>query len=409
VIFGGILLVLDEELNLAQRALLAAVALVTPATVVTFLDLTIAERNVFFLLACFVLLIKRFDRSLTAPRAIAVLVCSQCLLYMKEPVFLLLLTFTATRLISRRWNLAAPGWTDAGSRLDLFVAALSLVYLTIYVVVMWHHSGADYLVAMHVSWLQAAIFYLRIDWLACLFSVVTIVRLYRVIRRQTVPSLVWDGLACGGVAYFAVFIALGLAQNYYTCPVDLIAVLYLGHLLFPAWPTMRREMRVAVVVLTVVIVGQALDLSSQDVLARKKITLGKVAIGRLILDRYLQDPASVRQLYFPFSDVYVLEEFLAYLNYLGLPLEQEPASAAPGKIEIFSARKSQTGKCLLWNFICHAGPAVSPSLVVVLPDDIVLPSDRPVYNQAIQKLQSYDPRVRAPHWLLTALSLLEVH
>jgi hypothetical protein len=356
-----------------------------------------------------VLLIKRFDRSPSALWAIAVLVCSQYLLYMKEPVFLLLLAFTASRLISRRWNFAATGWTDAGSRLDLFIAALSLVYIMIYVVIMWRHSGADYLVAMHVSWLQAAIFYLRLDWLACVFSVVTIVRLYRIIRRQAVPQLLWDGLACGGVAYFAVFIALGLAQNYYTCPVDLIAVLYLGHLLFPAWPTMRREMRVAMVALTVVVVGQALQLSSHNVLERKRVTLGKAAIGRLILDRYRKDPTSVRQLYFPFSDVYVLEEFLAYLNFLGLPLEQEPASAAPGKIETFSAKKPRTGKCLLWDFICHAGPAESPSLVVVLPDDIVFPSDRLFYNRAEQKLQSYDSRVRSPDWLLSALSLLESH
>jgi hypothetical protein len=407
LIFAGIVLALDDELSLAQRALLAALALATPGTVFSFLDLPSAERTVFVLLACLALLIKLFERSHAARWAVGAAVCSQCLLYLKEPVFLLLLAFTTSRLIFRRWNLGATGWRDAGSRLDLFIAALSLVYFMIYGVVMLGHSSAEYLVTSRVSWLQAAGFYLRVDWLAWIFSTVAIVRMYRILRRQAAPQLLWDGLACGGVTYFAVFIALGMAKNYYASPVDLISILYLGRLLFPSWQTMRPRVRVAVVALAIVVMGQALRLSPLQVLDRKRITRGKVAIAGLILDRYRRDPASVRRLYFPYTGTYVLEEFLAYLDYLGLPVEQEGDSSADGKVEIFSAMKARTGKCVRREFICHAGPAEDVNLVVVLPDDNVSSSEWPSYYKAEQKLESYDSRVRSPAWLWRARRLFE--
>jgi hypothetical protein len=210
----------------------------------------------------------------------------------------------------------------------------------------------------------------------------------------------------GGVAYFAVFIVLGLAQSYYTSPVDLVAVLYLGNLLFPAWQTMRRRMRFAVVALAVIVVGQAVRTSALNVLERKSITRGKAEIASLILERYRQNPSSMRQLYFPYTEAYVLEEFLAYLNYLGLPVEREPGSPVPGNVAIFSAKQSRTGKCFLWDFICHAGPADRASLVVVLPDDGVPQSDWAAYYEAAQKLGPHDPRVRPPDWLWRALVLL---
>jgi len=192
---------------------------------------------------------------------------------------------------------------------------------------------------------------------------------------------------------------MGLAKVYYMCPVDLIAVLYLGHLSFSSWRTMRSGMRFAAVAAGAAIVCQAIQLSPYAVLERKRVAHVKAAIAGLIADRHRRDPAQVLQLYFPYTDIYVLEEFLSYLNYLGLPVERENDSLSSRRIEVFSARKPVTGKCLRYEFICRAGPPGGERLAIVLPDDPVAPQERAAYKRIEQELEALDSRVHPPDWL----------
>jgi len=40
-------------------------------------------------------------------------------------------------------------------------------------------------------------------------------RIYMILRQRTVPWLLWDGLAFGGVAYFLAYLRLRMFQAYY--------------------------------------------------------------------------------------------------------------------------------------------------------------------------------------------------
>src|SRR6516162_3384847 len=60
LIFSFILLILDVELSITARAILAILVLMTPSIVISFNNLHGPEHNILFLLACLVLFVSRF-------------------------------------------------------------------------------------------------------------------------------------------------------------------------------------------------------------------------------------------------------------------------------------------------------------------------------------------------------------
>lgn len=406
----SILLILDDRLNTASRAILASLALLVPSVIVCVTGLIYSERNLLLLLPCLALFVKLFEQTGSPWWAVAAIACSQVMLYLKEPVFLLLLGFALSRLILRCWNANHAGWDfhrlqNPESRLDFCIAAVSLIFLAFYGFVMFPYSSAQYLVEHRTSLSETVKYYLRVDLLVWFFAVVFVVRMYRVLRGSAVPILLWDGLACGGVVYFAAHLALKMAHPYYLAPADLIAVLYLGHLLFPAWAKMRPGFRAATAALVVIVVGQMLPLSGFRVLERKYFIRQKAALARMILERYQHNPGVSQKLYFPFTSAFSLAEFASYLSYRGLPVEEDHHSL-PGRnrVEIFGAKITRDGPCVSWHdFLCHAGVVDARGLAIVLPEDHVPPSEWQSNTEIIEKLRSYDSRTQAPEWCLRVL------
>jgi len=398
LVFVSVLMILDDQLSVAGRAVLAGLALITPSAVVSFTGLTYPERNVLLLLACLALFVKRFEQTRSAGWAVAAVVCSQVMLYLKEPVFLLLLSFAAARLILRRRNAANSGC----NRLDLCIGALSLVFVPFYAIMMFPYTSAQYLAPNRVSLTGAAGFYVEADLLVWIFAAAVAVRMYRIFRGKATPLLLWDGLACVGLVYFGTYLALRLVSPYYLAPVDLIAVLYLGHLLFVSWGAMRLRVRTAAAMLVAIVVCQNLALSTFQVLERKFFIHQKAAIASMILERYQRAPGSVQKLYFPFTGPYVLFEFPSYLSYRGVPLEEAGAgSLGDARVRIFGAKIARDGRCVPWqSFVCHAGAAGPGSLAIVLPDDPVSPAEWKTYRE---KLSEDDPRTQPPRWLIRSL------
>jgi hypothetical protein len=404
LVLAFLLLLLDDELSLGARVALAILALVTPPVVTSFMGLVYPERNLLLLLACLALFVKRFEQTRAWPWAVAAVVSAQFMLYLKEPVFLLLLTFSATRIILR---IRDSKDTDPERRLDLCLAAVSVMFLIYYAIAVLPYSSALYLVSNRVSLGNTLRFYINGDPLVWVFAAVVVTRLYRILRRKAVPEPLWDGLACGVFVYFLAYLEMRLTSYYYLAPVDLIAVLYLGRLVLLSWGEMRLGFRVAAATVLALLAYQNLDLSSYLTLKRKYLIQQKAATASKISARFKQHPEQARRLYFPFTTAYMLAEFAAYLNYQGVPVEVAgEQSNAGARVKIFGGKIVGDGRCVVYrDFICHPGAAADNwSMVVVLPDDSVLAKEVAFYTQSSDKFWSYDHKTHVPELLMRWLS-----
>ena len=397
LVFFCILLILDAELSIAARAGLAILALLTPSVLISFGGLLYEERDEIFLLACLVLSVKQFEKTKAVGWAVAAVVCAQIMLYSKETAFLLLLGFAGVRLILRCTNRqhAASDYErlwDQESRLDLCLATLAVLFLLSYFAVMGIHGNIDYATKVRHPMAEVVLDYLRLDLLVWLFVAVALSRIYLILRRRTVPWLLWDGLALGGVAYFLAYLYLGMFQAYYLAPVDLIAVLYVGRFVLLSWKHTQSLTKVAAVMLAFAVVLQDVSLSSFATFERKNNIHAKVAIASVVEARYRNGIGNVPNLFFPFARPYPIMEFVVYLNYRGVPINS---------VALTKGGIGKDDRCVDYRSI-RCRPASEPTtgdLVVVLPDDEASLADALVYRKRGQLLFSYQPRPAIPHWL----------
>ncbi|HEY3840393.1 MAG TPA: hypothetical protein VGL72_27665 [Bryobacteraceae bacterium] len=404
---GSILLVLDQRLSFGARACLAAFAAVLPSVVLAFTALIYSECDVIFWLGLVALSVEFFVRTRSVWWALAAVLSAQIALYYKEPVFVFLLAFSATRILLRARGCSSLRETLQGTetRLDLAIAAVSLAFVTFYAIVIIPGSRMGYLVDTRISCLQAIRAYLRVDWLIWIFAAFTLVRLYRVSRGAAIPELLWDGLACGALTYFAAYLGMGMVSEYYLAPADLIAAFYLGRVVCLSWRDMRIRTRVATAALAIVVVIQSFDLSTLHLVERKFVVQRKALIANIILGLKTRDPGRVTRLYFPFTPLYGIAEFAAYLGYRGAAVERDGNSPSGGRrVELYSAKVRQTGRCVpIRDFLCHAGPTLDEDLVVVFPDDGFSPSESQLYQDLERKLLAHDPQPQAHAWFFRSL------
>lgn len=415
LLIAGALLFLDDRMSIAGRVAVIIFLLMTPTVAITLTDLVYPERNVVFFLVCLAFAVKKFEETHSRRWAVAAVVSAQIALYFKEPVSLMLLGFVAARFVFRHLfsdlSSSPSSWLrDAASKLDACLAAQALAFLAFYVFMMFPYTSADYLVTTRrPSILVAAIYYFKRDILVWVFSAVTAARMFLILRRRVTPSLLWDGLACGGLVYFVAYLTLRMATYYYLAPVDLIAVVYLAHVFYSSWPKMGPGIRFAAFVVAMIIAGQNLQQTGFQLMFRKYVLYKKEALARMIVDRYRRDPGSVRSLFFPFAPAYTLAEFGAYLSYRGLPLEVDGSgvSSASPTVEIFSPKIPKTGRCIYFMaFVCHAGQPGASSLTIALPDDPMLPSESKLLEESEANLRAFDPRPQPPRLFMRALEIL---
>ena len=416
LIFSFVLLILDDELNMTARVGLTAFALITLGSVISFTGLIYEERNVLLCLACLLLLVKRFEETESTACAVAAVVCAQIMIYYKETAFLLLLGFAIGRLILRCKRRGQTGWDygrlrDKESRLDLCLASLAVMFLLYYVAVMTPHLNMQYADEWRLPLMQVLLTYVRLDLLAWLFVAFVLGRLYLILRHRIAPSLLWDGLALGGVACFAAYLYLGIYSAYYLAPVDLIAVLYLGRFAILSLGKMRVRSKVAALIVLAVVLLQDISLSAFRVFERKNIIHGKAEIASVVKAQYQNGTGSVQRVFFPFASPYRVMEFASYVNYRGVPVEGVPVeSAGANSIVVVSRAVAKDGPCIGYaSPICHAGNKPDPGdLVIVLPDDDASLAEVGPYRDGGELLFSYEPRPRIPHWVYSLIRPLHV-
>jgi uncharacterized membrane protein YidH (DUF202 family) len=359
-----------------------------------------------------------FDRTRFTAWAVAAAISAQIMIYYKETAFLLLLGFAAGRLMLRCRGANGKGWDwgqfrDRRSRLDLCLISLAIIFLLYYASVMLRHPNMKYANDYGFSLQTAVWYYLRVDLLALLLVVFLASRAYLIFRRGLTPSPFWDGLAFGGVAYYAAYIYLRMVRPYYLAPVDFIALLYVGRLLAVSWNKMRPWSRVATSVLVFAVTLQNLSFSAFHVYERENMIHAKVILADAIVAQSEANANYAVRLFFPFSDTYPLTEFASYLVYRGVRVEGEGEAASSenwNTAAIVTPAFGKDGLCVGYRrFVCHA--AKSPSsgdLVIELPDDLESMAQIDPYRMGGNQLIKYSPLPAIPHWMIPALGDLRV-
>jgi hypothetical protein len=419
LVFSWILLILDDQLSITARATLVILSLLIPSILISFNELMFLERDVLFFLACLVLSVKRFEQTQSIACAVAAVVCAQIMIYCKETAFLLVLCFAGSRLILRCSNSHFAGWNYdrlwvKESRLDLCLASLAALFLILYVGFMGVPGNMNYAASARLPRADVVLGYTRVDLLPWLLVAVVLGRVYLILRHRMAPSLLWDGLAFGGVAWFLAYLYLSIFGVYYLAPVDLIAVLYVGRFAILSWKKMGSWSKIAAMLLAFIVLFQDVLVSAFAVFERKNVIHAKVEIASVVETQYRHDSGNDLRLFFPFAGGYEIMEFAAYLNYRGVPVEgatDEPSGLNSVSVVLAEARRTHAkaggkaedkdGPCVTWmTFWCQlvSGPAPG-DLVIVLPDDEASLAEASVYREGGELLFSYEPRPSIPHWL----------
>ena len=417
LILSFVILILDDELSITARAVLTALVLITPGTVISFDTLIVSERNVILWLACLVLSVRHFEQTQSAAWAVAAVVCAQIMIYYKETAFLLLLGFAVGRLILRCRNADHAGWAfnrlrDKESRLDVCLASLGVLFLLYYVAVMLPHFHMQYAEENRIPPAEVFLAYIKLDLLAWLLVAVLLGRACLILRHRVVPSLLWDGLALGGVGCFTAYLCLGMVSLYYLAPVDLIAVLYIGRFAILSRGKVKLWSKVASSILLFAVLIQNASLSAFFVFEEKNIIHAKAEIARVVEARYQGGVGNVKRLFFPFANPYVIMQFASYLNYLGVPVEGATVeSVGLNSVVMVSRVAAKDGPCVAYEsrVVCHSCSRPEPTdLVIVLPDDDASLAEVIPFRDGGELLASYEPRPCIPQWLYPFVRCLHI-
>ena len=419
LVLSGILLILDEELSMAARAGLTALALVSPAIASSFGGLIYPERNVVVWLACLALSVKRFEQTQATAWAVFAVICAQFMIYYKETAFLLLLGLAAGRLVLRckstvpvgRWNYER--FWDKDSRLDLYLASLGILFVLAYLGAMVPHLHMQYARDYRLPLAEVVVAYLNVDLLAWLFVALVLGRVYLMTRRRLAPSLFWDGLALGGVACFAGYLCLGMFSAYYLAPVDLIAVLYVGRFAVMSWQRRRLWSKVLIMMIFGAVLLQDVALSAFRVYERKNSIHAKAEIARVVKSECRNGGAgNVRRIFFPFASPYSVMEFASYLSYRGVAVEGIPVESAGFSTAVMAGKAvTKDGPCVdyIRRVTCHAASGPEPGdLVIILPDDDASLAEAAPYRDRGELLFSYEPHPRIPQLLRPFVKHLDI-
>jgi hypothetical protein len=416
ILICGILLIFDEELSVQARVALIVLILITPSIVISFSGLIYPEWNVVFWLLCMAFCVKRFEQTQLIAWAVAAMISSQLMLYYKETAFLLLLAFSVGRLLLRCWKADQPGWDfnrlrDPESRLDMCLASLGVLFFVYYLAAMFPNYSVDYADEFRLPLKQAVASYVKLDLLVWVLAAVVLGRTVQIVRGKVAPVLLWDGLGLAGVACLTGYLILRMNSGYFLAPADIIAVLYLGRLTILSLKDMGRGLRLCATVLVILVVLQDLSLSAFRMYERKNVIHAKAEMARVIKARYERNPQDVKRLFFPFAGAFPVLEFVSYLNYIGVPVEEVQAGPAGSSSVVIVGKMFHTvGPCGYRTFVCHPGDRPEPGdLIVVLPDDSTQIGALNSYRQsAAEELVSYHARPSISRWLKTYVEHLHV-
>jgi hypothetical protein len=166
--------------------------------------------------------------------------------------------------------------------------------------------------------------------------------------------------------------------------------MYLGRIAVLSWAKGPTWKRTAVAAAALITLGQYCSLSALTIFELKNVIHGKAELASVVKAHTI--PGRIPSLFFPFADGYRAMEFIAYLNYRGLPINY---------VSLESGASTKDAPCVDYRtVICHPVSGPSPGdLVIVLPDDVASRAQAEVYRAGAELLLSYEPRPSIARWL----------
>lgn len=341
----------------------------TPNLAGSFAGLVYPERNMAFFLALMLVGIDLWDRRGTRMALLVAVVAAHFLLYYKEPAFVI----PGAMALAGLFRTGSSGPAARDRRMEWAIVGLVVFYLLLFAVSVSGDPSLRYAERYSVAVVEAAARLIAGDPLLVPFLVAVTTRLALASIGRIPFDMRWDGLALGAVAYAAILVGLGQDRAYLLAPVDLVAILYLGHVLAITWARWPRARWVQALV--VLVVGaESASLTALRLLDRKATVMAKVAFGDFLLARPVT-PEDTVKLFFPATDGHRLMEMAAYLRYRGLYVEKvddgSTVRAGRAVVRLYAPRAFPDGRCAWWRRLrCEESEVPPPgSLLVGLPDD----------------------------------------
>jgi hypothetical protein len=358
-----------------MRCAAMAFLMVLPSFVVAFFGIVYPERDMIVWLSLWIVSLRAFDGTRRRAAFYGAVLAAQCIIYYKEPGFILVGGFAAARLAIEAvrdrewWRRRAFARFAADHLLELAHLAICGVFVVVYVVAIARHVTTTYALAAGApnAMRNALATYAGADWVLDALAIVVVARVAASIARRLSLDSLWDALAIGAVAYALAFAKLGMTREYYQAPADFIGTLYLARLAYAAlFAQPRRVAVLAALVLAWVFQRNVRDAASR-VSTRKEYVQGSVRLAGFLRDYAGSHAGRSLQLYFPGVGGFELMELSSFLQFKGFDAGLgTSASPARPSFVVKSAHRYPDGRCLASEaFRCVFAPSPQPGDLVV--------------------------------------------
>lgn len=390
--------------------------LVLPSFVVAFFGIVYPERDIIVWLGLWMVCLRSFDRTRSRFAFCGAIIAAQCVVYYKEPAFVIIGGFAGARLaieaVQRREMLRRREYARFASEHLLEIAHLIIaaIFVVVYWLVVARHVTNTYAVAAGLpnAVRNALASYARSDWLLDALAAVLIGRLvYSIARRRPLDPL-WEPLAIAALAYAMAFVKLGLTRDYYVGPADFVGVLYLTRLAFIGLSGQPRRVAVLAGVAIAFAFQRNVSSAATRLANRKEYVQGVVRFTTFLRAYASSHGRTAVQLYFPNVGGFELMELSSYLQFKGFDagLAPSPSSASRTAFVMKTAHRYPDDRCLPPEpFRCIYAPAPQPGdLVVYLAGRELSARTLDSLNTASYEVFHYRPRRSRLVRVLSALA-----
>lgn len=425
IVLAGLFIILSN-LPVWFRLLVMTLVMSTTSFVMSFFGLIYPERNVIFWLTILLVCFQYFLKTRAHFYFGGALIAAQFALYYKEPVFLLIGGFAGSRLLlhsllERSLPRRRRSWQFGQTHL-LDVGLLILVgfFFLLYTITILPSMNFGYATTRSIGTFSVLVNYLKFDLWLSVFLLALLTRFLYLIFARKLPDLFWDSLAVGAFFYFLAYIKLQMFSGYYMAPVDFVAILYLGQLIYPWFHDKKIVLYTIATLIICLIAGQNAVYSSFHIIERKNLIQSKVQLTRFLKDYAEQSNTHHVTLFFPYTNsdfrLMLLSTFLEYKGWR-LAKDEPPESTGEVTITVKSPRyyrNYRNNYCVDWGWNHKGAPPYgkcfyakvprSGDLIVVLGDDQVSTKELIQLKQESTLLFHYQPYLPIPPKILPIFS-----
>jgi len=400
LILAGVLLAVLKDCRVAWRAIIVAAVMATPSVAIAFTGLIYPERDALFWLVILVFCLQRANDSNTPAYFLGCFVATHFLLYYKEPLVILIVTYAGSRVLldlQTQVQTKNRGWRESLRRniVPFGMLGVAGIFLVLFLVFMFPFRRPEFIKYQVVDRQATLMAFLQTDWWICLFLVILAVRLTRWLFFGGRIESLWESLALGAVGYLAAILWLGIYHDYYLAPVDLIAALYVGRLA-AQWTVKGSRMRAALVWTTCVcLLLHGAAYSALQVFDRTVQMIQEGELAKFLTAHKADSGQREIELFFPLTGGYQLAQISSYLRYKGVPITGQ-INSGEDRVRVVVSGKDiyPSGKCFEdKRYACkHAEEPAAGGLLVVLPSDFAQERD-------LEKAQKFGvPLVSVADW-----------